>query len=136
MTRGARSKCKKPCSSARVDERPRPFLVGAILNAGLALLGTCVTLFLVGSGLMFSNQGMTLELALLGGGAALLLVVLPVVGFILSLRNRFKPVALLTASLGLLALLAAAVFTGGISLGAASPFATEPVPVEAPVAPP
>lgn len=119
-----------------MDERPRPFLVGAILNAGLALLGTCVTLFVVGSGLMFSNQGMTLELALLGGGAALFLVVLPVVGFVVSLKNRLKPLALVTAGLGVLALLGAAVLTGGVSLGAASPFATEPVPVEAPVAPP
>lgn len=117
-----------------VNERARPFLVGAILNAGLALLGTCVTLFLFGSGLMFSNQGVTLELALVGGGSALFLVVLPAVGFVVSLKNRLKPLAILTAVLGLLALLVAAVLVGGV----ANPFSTsaaEPAAVEAPVAP-
>ncbi|MBL8911406.1 MAG: hypothetical protein JNM17_11995 [Archangium sp.] len=119
-----------------MDERPRPFLVGAILNAGLALLGTCVTLFVIGSGLMFSNHGVTLELALLGGGSTVFLVVLPVVGFFVSLKNRMKPLALATAALGLLALLGAAVLTGGVSLGTLSPSSTDPVPVEAPVVPP
>jgi len=119
----------------RVNERQKPFLVGAILNAGIGLLGVCVTLFIVGAGLMFSNQGMTLELALVGGGSALFLIVLPVVGFVVSLQNRLRWLAVMTAVLGLLALLGAAVLTGGVSPGSASPFATEPVRVEEAPAP-
>ena len=114
-----------------VRESSRPFLVGAVLNGGLALLGLCVTLFVIGGSLMFSGPGLSGEVVLLGVGAFTLLIVLPVVGLVTSLQGRWPALSLMTAAVAVLGLVGAGVLTGGIDLGAASPFASEPAPLDA-----
>lgn len=108
-------------------EPARPFLPGVILNAGLGLIGLAMTLFVGGAGLMFS-PGITGEWVAHVVACAVVLVAMPVVGLVGSLQGG-RALSFLTAAVCLLGLVVAA----GLYVGLfASPFAAQPVSVEAP----